>query len=231
MMTARTDLGAPLQALIDDRLDAIERVLLRAGVSRGERRSIVEEVENQVHEMLGRRAAGEPTRDDVRAVLASLDPPEEYAPEEYRRRVPPEARPRQPQPCLLAIGSAVGGVLTLFFALFLTQLEEEAMLLGAVFLFLAAAAVTTCGILSIRRIRGSGGWLFGLPVALFAAALFPLLVANGLLVLGGAEFGELGLLAVAALALLAVNGYVVYRLWKWVSAGYRRVTPALEAHD
>ena len=66
MMTMRTDLEAPLRGAIDDRLDAIDRVLLRAGVSRGERRSIVEEVENQVYELLARRSAGgEPTRADV----------------------------------------------------------------------------------------------------------------------------------------------------------------------
>src|SRR4051794_5843844 len=109
MMTAPTNLDSALQALIDDRLDAIERVLLEAGASRGERRGVVEEVEAQIHELLGRRG-GEPTRADVAAVLDSLDPPEAYAPEGPRprrtgfgRRAPAW---RVAQPSLLALGSA-----------------------------------------------------------------------------------------------------------------------------
>jgi hypothetical protein len=226
MMTARTDLEAPLRALVDDRLDAIERVLLRAGVSRGERRSIVEAVENQIHEMLARRTTGEPTRDDVLAVLASLDPPEQYAPEEYRQRPAPARRPRVPQLCPLAIGSAAGAVLTLFAAYLAASLEGESAVLGAFFLALAAAGVTACGILSIVRIRRSGGWLFGLPAALFAAVFYPLLLVNGVLFIGMEMLELLGLVVVTALTFLAINAYVVYRLWLWVSADYRRATPA-----
>jgi hypothetical protein len=233
MMTMRTDLEAPLRAPIDDRLDAIDRVLLRAGVSRGERRSIVEEVENQVYELLARRADGEPTRADVEAVLASLDPPEEYAPEEYRHRLAerpaPETRLRLPQPCLLAIGSAAGAAFTLLFLFFLLAgLGGEAALLGAFLLFPAAAGVTAGGILSIRRIRQSRGWLYGLPLALFAAALFPFLLANGLLALGVMMTGEIGLVAIPGLTVLAANIYVGYRLWHWVSAGYHRANPVAE---
>src|SRR5262245_61484799 len=85
MTTAmRTELDAPLRALVERRLDGIDRVLLAAGVSRGERCGIVEEVEAQIYEMLARRADGPPTRQDVLAVLAALDPPEAYAPEGYR---------------------------------------------------------------------------------------------------------------------------------------------------
>jgi hypothetical protein len=235
-MMTRTELDGRLQDLVDERLDAIDRVLLRAGVSRGERRRIVEEVEAQIHELLARRPAGEPTRDDVLAVLASLDPPELYAPEEYRHRLGdgprPERRLRVPQPSLLALGSAAGAVLTLLLAVVGIGLAAGAegdaellLLVGAVFLLSAAAAVTTCGIISIRRIRHSGGWLFGLPAALFAAALFPLLLLNGLVVAAALVFGEYGLLAAVLVAFLAANLYVVWHLWRWVSAGYRRATP------
>jgi hypothetical protein len=236
MTTARTDLDAPLQGLIDARLDAIDRVLLRAGVSRGERCSIVEEVETQVYEILARRTEGEPARADVLAVLASLDPPEAYAPEGYRDRLArrdEEDRPRVPQPCLLAVGSAAGGVLILLLSLVLGYLlagdgGELALLLGALVLLPGLAGVTTGGVLAIRRIRHSGGWLFGLPVALFAALLFPLLMLNGLLIAAVVLFQEIGLIAAAGLALVAANGYLVYHAWKAVSAGYRRATPATE---
>jgi hypothetical protein len=237
MMTTGRQLDAPLRELIDERLDAIDEVLLRAGVSRGERCRIVEEVEAQVYELLGRRAAGEPSRADVVAVLASLDPPEAYAPAGYRRRLArqarEESRPRLPQPSLLAVGSAAGGVLSLLLALLLYGLaandNAEIALLGALLLLPAAAAVTACGVVSIRRIRRSGGWLFGLPAALFAAVLFPLLVANLMLLGAVLLFEEIGLVAATGLAFLGLNLFVVYHLWRWVSAGYRRAVPAAEA--
>ena len=44
MTMTRKELDAPLRALVDGRLDAIDRVLLLAGVARSERFSVVEEV-------------------------------------------------------------------------------------------------------------------------------------------------------------------------------------------
>jgi hypothetical protein len=70
-----------VQALIDARLDTIDRMLL-GRVSRADRLAIVREVEGQIHDLLGERGADEPERDDVLAVLARLDPPEAYLPEE-----------------------------------------------------------------------------------------------------------------------------------------------------
>lgn len=238
MMTVRMELESALQDIIDERLDAIDRVLLRAGVSRGERRRIVEEVEAQVHELLARRNAESPTRADVAAVLDSLDPPEDYAPEEYRHRLAEPARvrkqPRVPQPSLLALGSAAGGVLMLLLTVVVIGLVvqgvegegmEEVLLILAPVLLLGGGAVTACGIAAIRRIRGSGGWLFGLPAALFAAALFPVMLLNGLIVAAMLLFDEYGLIAGAALAFLVLNGLLVHYLWRSVSAGYRRANP------
>jgi hypothetical protein len=70
-----------LQPLIDSRLDTIERMLL-GRLPRSERLEIVREVETQIFELLQQRGADEPTREDVLAVLARLDPPEAYLPEE-----------------------------------------------------------------------------------------------------------------------------------------------------
>ena len=84
-MTVATDqriyLSESLQSLIDSRLDTIERMLL-GRVARAERMAIVREVESQIHELLGERETDEPSREDVLAVLARLDPPEAYLPEE-----------------------------------------------------------------------------------------------------------------------------------------------------
>src|SRR5687768_13441708 len=77
-MSAAKTLNLELQTLIDNRLDAIDQNLLRAGIPRHQRRSIGEEVENQIIEMLSRLEHDPWTREDVLAVLAKLDPPEAY---------------------------------------------------------------------------------------------------------------------------------------------------------
>ncbi len=75
-------------------------------------RGILGEVEIHVFELLGRRTSGEPTREDVLAVLAQLDPPESYAPEGFDRRMLREAgsaaRRREPQLSLMAVGKRGG---------------------------------------------------------------------------------------------------------------------------
>jgi hypothetical protein len=81
MMIATEPLSASLQTLIDSRLDTIDRMLL-GRVARADRLAIVRDVESQIFELLqGRAEAGELGRDDVLAVLATLDPPEAYLPE------------------------------------------------------------------------------------------------------------------------------------------------------
>jgi hypothetical protein len=78
-----TELNAELRILIDARLEAVDGILLRAQVGWSERRSIIGEVETQIYELLSRRSAL-PGEEDVQAVLASLDPPEAYIPDELR---------------------------------------------------------------------------------------------------------------------------------------------------
>jgi hypothetical protein len=107
--------------------------------------------------------------------------------------------------------------------------NEELALLGSLVVLPAAVAVTMWGIVGIRRIRRSGGWLFGLPAALFAALVFPLLLANLMLLGAVFLFEEVGLIAATGLAFAGLNLYVVYHVWRWVSAGYRRATPTAEA--
>jgi hypothetical protein len=69
-------LSPALRALIDERLDGIDRVLRHSRTPRPERLEILDSVENQILEMLAKRTADEPTRRDLLAVLAELDPPE-----------------------------------------------------------------------------------------------------------------------------------------------------------
>ena len=70
-----------MQALVDARLDTIDRMLL-GRVARQDRLAIVREVESQIHDLLGEPRPRPLDRDDVLAVLARLDPPEAYLPED-----------------------------------------------------------------------------------------------------------------------------------------------------
>ncbi len=94
-MTVATDqrvhLSESLQTLIDSRLDTIDRMLL-GRVPRAERMAIIGEVESQIHELLGERNAHDLGREDVLAVLARLDPPEAYLPEDGLNDSPPTRR-------------------------------------------------------------------------------------------------------------------------------------------
>jgi hypothetical protein len=95
-MTA-AELNPELRNLIDARLEAIDRVLLHVETGWSERRSIVDEVETQIYELLARRSAT-PSEADVQAVLATLDPPEAYIPHELRERLGDAPSPSAPPP-------------------------------------------------------------------------------------------------------------------------------------
>jgi len=74
-------LAGSLQTLIDSRLDTIERMLM-GRVPRQDRLAIVKDVEAQIFDILGEGGNQEPTREDVLAALARLDPPEAYLSED-----------------------------------------------------------------------------------------------------------------------------------------------------
>jgi hypothetical protein len=81
-MTATTaTLANSIQSLIDARLDTIDRMLL-GRVPRSDRVAIAREVEAQIYELLGERDPDSLTREDVISVLARLDPPEAFLPDE-----------------------------------------------------------------------------------------------------------------------------------------------------
>jgi hypothetical protein len=91
MTTVTDQLSGALQALVDSRLDTIDRMLL-GRVPRQDRLAIVREVESQIFELLQERGARELDRDDVLAVLARLDPPEAYLPDDDAEGAPVSAR-------------------------------------------------------------------------------------------------------------------------------------------
>src|SRR5262249_3020983 len=102
MTVASVQLSESLQALVDARLDTIDRMRL-GRVPRQDRLAIVKEVETQVFEQLCERDADRAQlgREDVLAVLARMDPPEAYIPDEAGGQLSPvrgTSRPRASQP-------------------------------------------------------------------------------------------------------------------------------------
>ena len=79
MTMTMVELSEPLQAMIDTRLDTIDRILF-GRMPRADRIAIVREVESQIHELLQEQSQHEPDREDILAVLVRLDPPEAYLP-------------------------------------------------------------------------------------------------------------------------------------------------------
>ena len=85
------------QALIDARLDTIER-MLGFRTTRSDRLAIVREVESQIYDHLTERNPDDTDRDAVIAALARLDAPEAYQPEAFG----PSSRPRPTLPGMTA---------------------------------------------------------------------------------------------------------------------------------
>ncbi|MGE5193207.1 MAG: hypothetical protein ACM3U2_11985 [Deltaproteobacteria bacterium] len=231
-MTA-AELNPEFRNLIDARLDAIEQILLRVQVSYSERRHIVGEVETQIFELLSRR--GETfTREEVVAVLNSLDPPESYIPEELRGRLrdatieSAPAKPKGPRVSRLAVGSAglVGVLLLLAAVMMASSMPQERDVIAVYFgvnLFLASLL----GFFALVRVLRSNGRLRGMPFALFAAIAFPLCLVNvAAVMLAVATHGVLPwVLTIAGLVYLNYLG--VRRLWRWLGERHASIANAL----
>ena len=202
MTVGTASLSRSLQALIDARLDTIDRMLL-GWTPRQERLSIVREVESQIFELLHERDPEELSREDVLAVLARIDPPEAYLPEDDEEpaagrattvRPPSDSRrlaasKRSPARVSGILGlAAVVGVLLLPLAFVVAEVSES----EAVALLLLGGDVMITLIASLLAIvlgvigRRCGAWAivgmvaggFSLLVSLLAAGYLLLLLAS-----------------------------------------------------
>ena len=88
------------QALIDSRLETIERMLF-GQTPRADRLAIVREVEAQIHDLLADRNPDDTDRDAVIAALARLDPPEAFLPDEAGITARPRESPHRVAPASL----------------------------------------------------------------------------------------------------------------------------------
>jgi hypothetical protein len=246
-MSAAKSLNNDLQAIVDNRLDAIDQNLLRAGLPRHQRRSVVEEVENQILEMLSRLEVAEYTRADVLAVLAKLDPPEAYVPEDAPRRpafdagatvekVSAAARAgvqasvtaagqvvervkAEWNPAWLACFAAGLGVFTLLLALvFMSMIGPgEGAVIGMLFLMVLAGASTLLGALSLYYLRRTKEQRFALAAALFATLLYPMLILDGIILAIGTVTFPVSVALLALAWFIAINGAIGRLCWKWAT--------------
>jgi len=197
-MTGTTvQLAQALETLIDSRLDTIDRMLV-GRLPRQDRLAIVREVESQIYDLLQEGEHEEPSRDSVLAVLARLDPPEAYLPDETtgetagaRLSVSPRMRVTTPPGQRNQSAGRVSGIFGLV-AVFLILLSPFPYVLGLlaqnefVMLFgwgaeiLAVLAVGIVGIVLGIRASVKGAWAI-VGVVASALSIVAVLVASAIL--------------------------------------------------
>ncbi len=193
-MTPEFSIDTEAQQCIDDHLDLIDAVLRDGGMTRSDRQSVLDDVRGHIVEMLRERVQCESMVGDVQAVIAELDPPESYAgdPAEAATTAAPEPR--------LSRLAVVGAFWALFFfaaalpmVFGVERVEirpgqaapgpawwQHLLRLTLLPLGLSAPFGTTIlGLISIQKIRHSGGKLCGLGLAVADTLFFPLVLAGG----------------------------------------------------
>ncbi len=195
MMVDTVQLSESLQTLIDSRLDTIDRMLL-GRLSRQDRLAIVREVESQIHELLQERTTDELTRDDVLAVLARLDPPEAYIPDEIESHDAPTRLRSTFQTMPLprrstrrtALTSGLLGVVALtlvvivYPALYMIALTEQSQVLALVFCGATLMFALPAGLLGLVLgiySRKSGAWaVVGIAASIPAFLFTPFVILS-----------------------------------------------------
>ena len=197
------------QRLIDQHLEAIAVSLRTSGMSRSVRRSILDDIENQIYEMLEERTAGNPQENEVRAVLAELDAPESYLTSSdlgERESLPTEGG-KQPSdvnmqfstPAHLSKCAVFGAIWSMIFfvdiPLYFIAMHSGVKLgsaLGAIWWGLlqitaisAPFGATLLGWIALSQIRHSQGRLYGRGLAIYDAIVNPIIILVLLLLVVG----------------------------------------------
>jgi hypothetical protein len=201
MNAAALELPGALRNLVDSRLDTVERALLQGNTPRADRRSILEDIETQIIEMLSAEVLGrEPTRADLLRVFTRLDPPEAFAGEQFESARHVETRrgstsvardePRATGSGYSTTGilACVGGLATLALGLPLcafTMLFSESELFVVIvggFVVVTGIPSLVLGILYAVALHQSPGRLRGLTCAAIGISALPISVVG---LLGG----------------------------------------------
>jgi hypothetical protein len=193
MTGTMVQLPRALEMLIESRLDTIDRMLV-GRMPRPDRLAIVREVESQIYDLLQEGEHDEHTRESILGVLARLDPPEAYLPEETsgeptRAALPLTRRSRiasEPHGTNAQVGRTSGILgLVAAFMLLLSPLpyvlgllleSEIVMLCGWGAEILTVFALSILGIVLGTYARCKGAWAI---VGVVASALSILAVLVG----------------------------------------------------
>lgn len=156
-----------VQAVLDEHLDAVERVLLDAGLSRTERQAICDEIQTQASDMLESRGNVAPTVEDVRTVVAEMDPPDSYR--ESAVASPAAAEPTRLHPAALWSVILPATAFLLMFLPFGPRGEGA----GLTFLATAALIAIALGVASIVAVRRRPRRWRGVGLAAIGICLLP----------------------------------------------------------
>jgi hypothetical protein len=180
---------------INQYLNAVREQL--SGLSQSEVDSIIDDLREHIDASL--QAHGDqPTRENVEAVLAEMDPPESFAPE---FEVEAEAAPKVSRLAIVGAGLLPFGILMAILLLIPASFTTYSTIDGVAvnnapqvawwqwllrFTILPLGiispfATTILGLISISQIRASKGRLIGKSLSLLDALFYPLLLLDGLL--------------------------------------------------
>ncbi len=203
-----------------------------------EREETLESIEAHIYEALSERAGGQPTLQDVRAVLAEMDPPESYGqaaaqtPQDEDLEAQPPAKLCK-LPVIGALWAPFGLVLVgMFFVRIVEAGNQPSIGIGVTVArlvilplgLLAPFGSTALGFIGISKIRSSAGRLVGMPLAVAVALFYPLVALDGVLAYLAyqlasdhwKDYWEIVAL-VSVVVILALDIYIIRAVWKWAA--------------
>lgn len=151
-MTTTTDMPSNVRREIDDYLEEVEAVLQQSDVSRSERRTLCDELDCQIMDMLAQRYPDAPSVGDAKALLAEMDPPSRFARHDTSTQLEQTSAPSF---LALSIGAAVTAILGIIGAFLWAEWRgaESDRQQAAVIAFLITLLALAMGVTAIRGIR------------------------------------------------------------------------------
>lgn len=218
-----------IEARISHYLAEVESHL--SSLSEGERADILNSLQAHIDNELQNRSRGQPTQEDVEAVLMDMDPPESYA--ESVSFLAEDDSPVKRVSRLSIIGAIIlpfGFLLVLLFIPLrasnsLTQPTVWQNILSYILLpisIIAPFATTALGLLGISEIRNSKGNIYGLPLAVFVSLFYPIIVLTLILfIVGWSLLGEVeggNIIPLVWLFIVLLIDYLIIRFsWRVAS--------------
>jgi len=174
-------------------LEEVARQL--GGAPAEEKDTILADVEAHIYEALKQRAGEDATVSDLEAVLAQMAPPSSYAASHAGDGCAAESRPRFAKLPIIAACLAPFGFIMILSGMSngMNPWPPSASWIWYIVLPLGVAspfAVTVLGFLSISKIRASKGRLIGMPLAVAATILYPIVISNAALASAFAPMGH-----------------------------------------